>query len=341
MTDKAYSALLQWVRGGGIVFLTGDLCRDEHRRPVKAARLRELAGLERIAECYPPNDRSQGASVTVDLGPIGMGRQPLRPCLTVRPLGGDVLGRQPDGSPVLVRTRVGKGLVYFLSDPIEQSDQETDRLLRQRLYQSILADAGRQTGNPIAPFLDRAARSADQHFPSAHRARFGLRCRQQPPAGRDDRRYPSARRNLGHVTDRGWLAGLATCAPTTAEFWPLAPREKCALVAETLTTGRGLHALSALDRADLRRSSAIVLAPYEPGECVLTGRGDRGVSLSAISAMAPGNVRAIAIADGPAAVSLDADRATCLVLFCRPGREAFWTAAMEQALTHPDLLPAE
>ncbi len=50
----------------------------------------------------------------------------------------------------MVRAALGKGLVYVLSDPIEESDDEADRDLRRRLYEFVLADAGRHTGVPIA-----------------------------------------------------------------------------------------------------------------------------------------------------------------------------------------------
>jgi len=111
---------------------------------------------------------------------------------------------------------------------------------------------------------------------------------------------------------------------------------------ETLTSGRGLHALLALDRADLRRSDAIVLASYEPGECVLTGRGGPWtVLIGDFRGGAWRTYETIAITEGPAAVSLDADRASCLVLFCRPGQEAHWKHELERALIHPEQLPAE
>jgi hypothetical protein len=50
----------------------------------------------------------------------------------------------------MVRAAFGKGLVYFLSDPIEESDDETHRELRRRLYEFLSAEAGRQTGVPIS-----------------------------------------------------------------------------------------------------------------------------------------------------------------------------------------------
>ena len=98
------------------------------------------------------------------------------------------------------------------------------------------------------------------------------------------------------------------------------------IVGETLTSGRGLHALLALDRADLRRSDAIVLAPSKHGERILAGR--RGPSTVLIGDFGGGSWRTyetIAISWGPVAFRLDADHATCFVLFSRPGKEGHWT----------------
>ena len=56
----------------------------------------------------------------------------------------------------MVRAAFGKGLVYFLFDPIEESDDETDRELRRRLYEFLPADAGRQTGVPISSLTGKS-----------------------------------------------------------------------------------------------------------------------------------------------------------------------------------------
>jgi hypothetical protein len=82
----------------------------------------------------------------------------------------------------------------------------------------------------------------------------------QPGATRVTIRTADSWPALLHVADDGRI--LATSAAGEVR-----------VAGETLTSGRGLHALLALDRADLRRSDAIVLAPFEPEECVLKGRG--------------------------------------------------------------------
>ena len=241
----------------------------------------------------------------------------------------------------MARTTVGKGLVYFLTDPIEQSDEETDRVLRRRLYEIVFADAGRRIGVSIAPLAIEPHDSRINVFQqSTARGSVFVVANNRPPGG---------------LTDVSVQPGASRVTLRTADSWPafLHVADDGRILAAsaagnvrvdgaTLTTGRGLHALLALDRADLRRSDAIVLAPFEPGECVLTGRGGPwSVLIGDFRGGAWCTYETIPISEGPADVRLDADRATCLVLFCRPGQEAAWTLAMQGALTHSDLTPAE
>jgi hypothetical protein len=316
-------------------------CRDEHRRPLRPARLVDLVGLERVAECYPPDDRSQGAPVDVDLGPLGLGQHLMRPCLRTRRLNGEVLARRLDGSPVMVRTPVGKGLVYFLSDPIEQSDAEADRVLRRRLYQSVIADAGRRTGASIVPLALQPDDPRIHVFrqPTARGSVFVIG-NNRPPDGTTDVTVQPGAFSVSLHTANGWPALLHIA--DNGRILACSAAGEVRVGGEPLTRGHGLHALLALDRADLRRSEAIVLAPFEPGDCVLSGRdGPWSVVIGDFRGGAWHTCESLTLAGAPVAVTLDADRATCLVLLCRPGQENRWTQALEKALTCPDQLPAE
>lgn len=341
MADGAYAKLLEWVRAGGVAYLSGDFRRDEHRRPVKPERLRELAGLEQVAESYPPFDRSRGSTVEVDLGSLGLRRRALRPCLKANLAAGEALARGPDGSPVLIRGSVGKGLVYFLTDPIEQSDAESDGILRRDLYEFILADAGRRIGTPIAPLSVEPAdaRIAAFRQPTARGSVFVI-ANNRPPGGTTDVTVRQGGTSMTLQTADSWPAFLHVA--DDGRVLAVSAAGDASVNGERLTTGRGLHALLSLDRADLRRSEAVVLAPFEPGERTLTGRrGPWSVLIGEFQGGTWKTLETVAIPDGDPAVKLDADRATCLVVFCRPGQEAAGTKAMEQALTHPDQLPAE
>ena len=340
MNDAAYASLLAWVRRGGVALVTGDLSRDEHRRPTRAARLAELAGLERVAERYPDDDRAQGVPVAVDLGPLGLGRHPLRPCLKVRRLDGDVLGAEADGAPVLVRRAVGKGLVYFLSDPIEQSLAGDDVALRRRLDAAVIADATCRTGRPIAPL------AIEPDDPRIHLLR--------QPTAQGAVLVVANNRPVGGTTDVTIRPGAEPLTLHAADGWPalvhaaddgrilaLSAAGAASVGNTPLMTGRGLRAVLSLDRLDLRRSEALVVAPFEPGELDLPGR--EGPWSTVVGDFRDGKwvVFETRRGDGTPKVTLDADRATCLVLLCRPGQEEHWGRLLEEAMTRPERLPAE
>ncbi|MGC8001383.1 hypothetical protein, partial [Salmonella enterica] len=73
--------------------LTGDLSYDADRRPTAAVRLRDLAGVERLAAHYPNVERHAGRDVRAEFTLAGLGPHVLRPCLRMRPLEAEVLGK--------------------------------------------------------------------------------------------------------------------------------------------------------------------------------------------------------------------------------------------------------
>lgn len=342
MTDQAFTTLRDWVSRGGAAIVTGDIARDLHRRPTRADRLVELAGAERLEELYPPHNRAVGRAVEVDLSPLGLGRAELRPSLKVRLREGDALGSTPDGDPVLIRRRLGRGLVYFLTDPIEQSRSDEDAITRRRLYAAILADIGKQTGRPIDPLTiepnDPLIHLMRQ--PTARGAVWVIANNRPPGAATDVTLGPEALGltlrtadgwpAMAHATDDGRL--LTVSAAGMVRVGDDRP----------LMDGRGLQALLSLDRRDLRQSEALLAAPFEPGELVLPSRSGPWSRL--VGEFRDGRwitLETLPPSDGPIRATFDADRATCLLLICRPGAEDRWTRVLEGALTHAERLPGD
>jgi len=102
-------------------------------------------------------------------------------------------------------------------------------------------------------------------------------------------------------------------------------------------TGRGLRALLSLDGLDLRESGAILVAPFDIGRLrlpLIKGRsvvqfGEfRGGEWTVLEGMPPQR--------GPVSVTIDADRATCMILICESGSESRWSAKLTESMIHPE-----
>jgi len=101
-----------------------------------------------------------------------------------------------------------------------------------------------------------------------------------------------------------------------------------------------LKALLSLDGADLRRSEAILVAPFEPGSLVLSARP--GI-VATVGEFRDGQWTTLErlrleLDGGKLSLAIDADRATCLILLCRPAARARWAAHLTKALRRPEQL---
>ena len=127
-SDEVYGKLVDWVRAGGTLYLSGDLTYDELRRRTRQHRLEELCGVGYVAENY--------ANIAVK--PAGSEDQP---CIRVRLLGARALKQTSDGAPLLVEHRLGKGRVFFTPDPLELHSVPARRPDDVALYRTVLQSA--------------------------------------------------------------------------------------------------------------------------------------------------------------------------------------------------------
>jgi len=112
---------------------------------------------------------------------------------------------------------------------------------------------------------------------------------------------------------------------------------EASVASEPLMTGEGLKALLSLDGEDLRRSEAILVAPFEPGRIELPSRS--GDFVAVVGEFRGGTWTPLERLrfDGPTlSLDIDADRATCLILVCPENTEARWAAHLTEAMLHPD-----
>ncbi|MBM3500194.1 MAG: hypothetical protein FJX74_16175, partial [Armatimonadetes bacterium] len=122
--DATVETVLGFVRRGGALYLSGDVSYDPLRRRTRAERLRELCGVEFVAERYPNIRRAEAAPAEA----VPVGNSPLAqavcadgasaPCLDVRATTAEVLA-QVGEAPVATLARIGEGRVVYMLDPIE------------------------------------------------------------------------------------------------------------------------------------------------------------------------------------------------------------------------------
>lgn len=122
--DETVDSVLQFVREGGSLYLSGDVSYDPLRRRTRTQRLVDLCGVEFVEERYnairsadapvaelrPAEGSSLGEAASVD--------DASRPCIQVRPVSADVVAWAGD-APAATLAQVGGGRVLYVADPVE------------------------------------------------------------------------------------------------------------------------------------------------------------------------------------------------------------------------------
>jgi hypothetical protein len=357
MSDASFAKLVGWVRAGGFLIATGDFSRDERRRANRAGRLRELAGLECAAPSPLPL-RAGCPSEEIDFRALGLGTHRLPVHLRAKPVDCNVLARRADGNPVLVRRQLGLGTVVFLASPIEMDDGQDARAFRRRFYAAVLRDAAAghtathrtATGADAAGALpDAALRLAPLGIapddPRLHvfrqptaRGSVHVVCNTKPTGGHTDIELPTAGGALGLRVPDGWpvLAAVGDDGKLLAAASAGTVRWKSAPLAESTA----LCTFLALDGKDLAEAEAVLVAPSAEGSVRFPGRkGEWTALVGEFRAGSWTTLERLDRRDPSAAIALDADRATCLTIFCRRGTESRWTEFLSLAIVRPDELP--
>jgi hypothetical protein len=328
--------------------VTGDFSRDELRRANRVERLGELAGLRWVGTPAPLPARGNPTRETIELGRIGLPPQRLAVHLRGSAADGEVLARRADGSPVLVRRALGRGTVVYLASPIELDDGDEARAFRRRFYGAMFRDAAARSANtagPGATAADVAPLTITPDDPRLHVLRqpttqgtVHVVCNTKPVGAATDVEISTAAGPIGLRVPDGWpvLAAVGNDGRLVAAGSAGAVRCRGAVVAEST----GLCTLLALDGADLARSEAILVAPSAEGAVRFPGR--TGAWTALVGEFRDGRWitrERLDPADPAAPIALDADRATCVTVFCRRGTDARWTELLGRAMVRPETLP--
>jgi hypothetical protein len=332
LSDDTFERLRAWVDGGGTLLVTGDVAYDTDRQLTRDERLLALAGVRVAGRNYANIRRDAGVDrhAQFELGHAWEGV--VRPCLSIEAGTAEVLGRDDQGSPVLVRNRVGQGRVYFCPDPLELASDPATVALRRALYRAVAQDCGLSALaiEPDVPWLHVLSQ------PTARGTAQVVFHTQQDGAPLQIG-IPSAAGQLRLGIRPGWPALAVTTSDgrvVTIHTWGAATAD-----GQDLCGGPGQKIVLSLDGADVRQSRALLVAPLDAGSVELPARS--GEFLAVVGDFAEGAwVAAETIALDPSAwrLDIDPDRATMLILICPAAEQRRWAQHLETLLSRPDQL---
>ena len=328
LTDETYVKLRAWVRQGGTLLLTGDFSYDANRQRTKTARLEELAGVKSLTVNFPDIQREKGQERLMEFSLPSLPPHRGRPAIRVEPTSAQVLGKTVAGEPVLLRNRVGRGTVYFFTDPAELGEGCPD------LYRVVLHAAGAKPlpVEPDEPWL-RVMAQATAAGGTIHVV-FNMR----KGEGRQDVCLTTAAGPVHLSARNGWPAMAAVTH--RRKIVALTTDGEASVGGQPLVVGSGLKMVLSLDGADLRHSAAVLVAPCEPGRFGLPSRP--GKFQSVVGDFQAGRWVAYERSELPEQsgvrwLGLDADRATCVTLVCKADEEPRWSQYLTRIMRHPEL----
>lgn len=141
--DAVIDRLLTFVKGGGTLYVSGDISYDPERKRTRTDRFGKLLGVEFLKENYS-NIQFEGNKARIQIS------QPFfnfkdydgYPCIQVKPLSAEVIARTSDGQAVILTGKVGSGCVFYSTDVVELHAPARTTDLGRMIYAGFLEWAG-------------------------------------------------------------------------------------------------------------------------------------------------------------------------------------------------------
>ena len=331
LTDDTYKYLTEWVKKGGTLFVTGDISYDENRQFTRASRLQELCGVSFIKRNYPDINRQNGKDIQVDFTNLNIPSLPLRPCVNVRAEGAEVLGKSKDGNVVLAKQSLGQGNVYYLTDPIELSDEESipDRI--SLIYKEILNDAKIESlpVSPDEPWIHVMQQRTESGL-------IHVVFNDKVIDSTDPVKIPISQNDDLTLNVRNKWSGLA--AVTNDQKVVAVNFDGSAEVnGITFADGDGLKALLAIDGNDIRQSEAVLVLPFEKGRLILPGKESAMIGI--LGDFVNGKwveFERMQFEPGKVEYIFDETNATCISLICNKKDSKKWINSLNLFMQHPE-----
>ncbi|MGQ9732857.1 MAG: hypothetical protein ACUVX8_16485, partial [Candidatus Zipacnadales bacterium] len=314
--EAVYGKLLEWVKAGGILYVSGDVSYDMQRKRTFTDRLNELCGVQFVQERYPniKVDAEQGLRLEID-GEI----LTVNPTLVVQPSGAEVLLRA-SGLPVLLQHRLGKGRVFYSTWPLELDQGFAEGIAARNalIYRQVLSAAG---------FYVEEVKEASVVLP----VRVPLA---------DHAAYGEAYVNPTDKKAKAWVRGgelAITLAPnrTGLAVWGQGGE---LLAVEDGTVAH--FACYALDGSDIRMSKQLCVLPLTEGEVRLETRTQWRHPIALVGEIRDGEwieyEKVDLIQDGESiSLEIDQDRCFSILLVTEPVQAAECAREIVRSLTTP------
>ncbi|MBC7286820.1 MAG: beta-galactosidase [Armatimonadetes bacterium] len=331
-SDEVFDAVMQWVKSGGQLVVTGYPGWDENRRQVGDRRLKNLTGCGVSQLHFPGISRGAGPERTVTLHGTTVSVRP-QVMLAGSP-SGRILAKTADGAAVMVGCQIGRGAAVWIADPAElggPDNYEALTLLYRAAIQALPNPPAQITVVPDDPQVHvMKQRTRTGHvwvvFPTPRQGPDRYTLTVPTPAGdvalQVRRRWPAAVMvsNAGRV-----LMLLADGFATVG--------------GKQVSRGTAMAGLMSLDGQDLRRSAAVLVLPFSTGDVTLptfAGSAELGEwrdgRWHVLEDLYEGTT-------GPVSLKFDEDRATGVVLLCGSNGKARWRERLEDLCRRPWSLP--
>lgn len=137
-SDAIVERLTKFVDRGGQLYLSGDISYDPLRQRTRTHRLKDLCGLEFVAERFPNIQYQHGALQTAPKDALWPNYM-AAPGIVTRTAGANILLQATDGTHVVTEFRRGSGLVIFSSDPVELHGDPRYQNYSKAFYHALLS----------------------------------------------------------------------------------------------------------------------------------------------------------------------------------------------------------
>ncbi len=303
--DDVYTKLKDWVAKGGTLYVSGDVSYDALRRPTLRTRLTELCGARFVAERYPNIQPAKETALEAECNGKPLA---VNPAIKVEAAGAEVVLAARDGTPVLLRNKLGSGRVFFSTWPLELNDVYAAGIAERdsALYGIVLREAG---------VLPKAAEQAGK-------AALPITAPLAPPATQAEVYVNTTDQEQPGVSAVAGAAALKV-APNRSGLAVWGPRNEL-LALET--ADRAHHAVYALDHQDIRHSKRLCVLPLQEGEVRLSTTAEWKQPIAVIGEVVGGAWRTyetipLKASAGALVLPIDGDRRLAIVLVTEKGSE--------------------